>query len=61
MREPLKDNIRFEHMLEAIDNVAQFTAGETVGLNSIQKERGFYTAYNGTLVSCSCSMYGSME
>lgn len=23
MREPLKDNIRFEHMLEAIDNVAQ--------------------------------------
>lgn len=46
MREPLKDNIRFEHMLEAIDNVAQFTAGETEESLSNNKLRKHATAYN---------------
>ena len=32
MREPLKDRTRLEHIVEAIDNVADFIAGKTFDL-----------------------------
>jgi len=30
MREPLKDRIRLEHILEAIDHIFQYTEGKTI-------------------------------
>ena len=30
MREPLKDRVRLEHILTAIDNIFQYTEGKTI-------------------------------
>lgn len=46
MREPIKDPVRLEHVLEAIERVEEYTAGITREKFEAEKMRVHATAYN---------------